>query len=222
MPLIYQARCENCPHTSALYLYEYGAVYLDEPHNRGPQVVFAKGMVDPTAAKSTVATLDDQRLLVLAPPMEMQFPAQVGLNEWTVRKVGRYVRVNPVVCVCGKIFDVYRLTSPPWPDFNSGCIPALLMPLSVGLWFQSFLVGIAMLIIFGYLWLKVARMLGVWFVRRRYPGRVQAIDGPFQCPVCESREFAKISRDWTIPCSECKVMAMRFVRVGRANASILM
>ncbi len=221
MPLIYQARCENCSHAGALYLKEYGAVYLDEPHTRGRQVVFAKGMVHSVAAKSAVATFEDPRLLVLAPPMEREFLAQAGLNHWTVRKVGRYVRINPVVCVCGTIFDVRRLTSPPWPDFDTGCLPALFLPLSVGLWLQSFLAGFAALIIFGYLWLKVARMLGVWFVRRRYPGRARDIDGPFECPGCESRQFAKLPTDWTLPCSECKVMAMRFFRVGRADASIL-
>ena len=215
VPTIYQRRCSRCSFASDIFPAEYGAVFVDQPASGGMNSVVAGAALFQDTGEEAIAEQGDPRLVVLAHPIEHHILAETGYTWPTLVWAGRYVRVRRVVCKsCGNLFEVRRLTSPP----AIGCMVGLIVGLTVGIFYGvregSFGSGFSAAgsITLGF---YVVTGIVIWlYTRFRFKARAKEIDGPHNCPKCNSSAYVGVETRRTLPCPKCGESAMRVQSVG--------
>ena len=157
-------------------------------------------------------------MLVLAHPLEGQILDDAGYTWDTVKIAGRFVVTYEVVCECGTVFKVRKLTGPAvvggWGSLLvfAGTLSG---GIAIGLWMKSLWMMMGTFLVLMLVCGIADGVYGRWYIRRYFRERAKAIDGPSQCPNCGSRNFVSIASSRKFPCPQCGQTAMRFITVAR-------
>lgn len=211
MPTLYQGICSECGHKTAIMPEWYGAVLLDEPVTKlQGQVAGATLHVQGAIAEAT-----DDRLLVLAHPIEDSILSTTGYSWSDLVWQGRYVVVSNVACRdCGNVFSIRRLGVPG----AVGCLPALLVGSACGIAIWMSKGSVADGLITGFVVLFVALLIlelaAGLFVKYRHAARANALASEKQCPVCQSVNAIRINRTKKTPCPACHRRSQTFHLAG--------
>lgn len=217
MPVVYQARCDRCSYSSAVFPAEYGAVLVDEPPADRQTALVAGAVLSGAVGDPGFARQSDPRLVVLAHPIEEHILAGTGYTWFTLAREGRYVWVRRVVCGdCGTLFDVRRLTFPSGLGYQVGCLMSLAAGVAVGFWQESFWLGFGAAYGVVMLWSISVGAAGRAYTRFRFRDRAAAIDGPSCCPECESRRYFNVGSRPVLLCPSCHERSVRIRAVGKS------
>jgi ssDNA-binding Zn-finger/Zn-ribbon topoisomerase 1 len=218
MPSVYEAQCPRCGCKGRHSTARYGAVFMDEPVEEESLTTKAHAVQSRSNLTALVADPEDCRMLVLAHPLEGRILKEAGYTWDTVKKAGRFVLVDEVVCECGKTFRVRKLMGPAFSGGVGSCLVfagMLMATIDAGLQMESFWFAIGALLVITWSYVVAEQAYGRWYIRCYFRERAKAIDGPSQCPDCGSKDFVSIARSRTFPCPQCGETAMRFITVAR-------
>lgn len=198
MPVIFQGECSSCgyqsPFVSDGY---YGAVIVDN------SCIIEKQDSDP----------NDERIVVLAHPLEQDIIEKYGFTYSSATLQGRYLQMHDLFCKsCGNVYETRRLAA---ATLIFGCLPpiliAVLLGIVIGIFQSSILDGL-----FGaftaslFSWLTIDWLVGV-YVRLRYAERSREFYIPRVCPKCGSRRAAIRG---VLPCPTCRQPSMKVKTIG--------
>jgi hypothetical protein len=203
MPVIFEARCASCGHTSPVFTGFYRAILVDE------------------ASSSNHTHPEIKQLVVLAHPNEHIVLEELGYTcEEAAAALGRLVMVKEVFCrSCGTFYERRKLTAGATAIGCTGCLTLLLLAALGGVLFgyQSQDATHGLYVSGSLAWLFVVAIelfFGV-FIRWRFRERASALGNTLRCPRCGDRRTAWMG--WLgrpIACPHCGQKAVRIQSVG--------
>lgn len=197
MPAIYQGKCSRCGYESpSISDVQYGGVIADEP----------------STIKRYAVHPDDERVIVLAHPLEQHIIQEHGHSYTSATFQGRYLRFKAYFCKsCGHVYETRQLAS---ASLVFGCFPPLLIAIIIGVtigWLRASIADGVFAALFATV---LAGTLIDWlvgvYIRLRYAHRAREFNIGRICPECGSRRTAT---GGTLPCPCChqRLMKVRFV-----------
>ncbi len=204
MASLYKLTCSACNYTSPAQSGHKAAVIVDEP------------------SSSNHVHPDNDRLVILAHPLESLILKELGISWGSTAFGGRGMHIHCVICrECGTIYEIRRLSAGLAALGCSGCFTILGLSVGIGILAGWQLESIWLGVVAGWLGLWALETFGDWaiarHVRRRFQDRVREFDRGPGCPRCGSTRFADFRpRREAFPCPKCTQHDLRVRCVGRS------
>lgn len=148
----------------------------------------------------------DERIVILAHPVESLILQKYGLTYTSAVLAGRFLLIGEHFCEsCGHLYKSRELGS---CTLVFGCLP----PALIGLIAYISIKPLAFLAAL-FSWLLIDRLVGI-YVRFRYAARAREFRIHPVCPECGSRRVATYAR--TFPCPKCHLRSLKIEMVGES------
>ena len=198
MPVIFQGQCSFCGYKSPMISDgNCGAVIVD----------------DSCIIENYDSHPNDDRIVVLAHPIEQHIIEKYGFTYTSATLQGRYLRLQDCFCKsCGHVYETRKLGS---ATLIFGCLPPILIAVVLGIvtgvsrssildgLFGAFFAGLVS-------WWTIDWLVGV-YVRFRYIERSREFHISRDCPKCGSRRTAT---GGVLPCPACHQRSMNVKAIG--------